>query len=200
MLRHVPDAGSRTSLAVVFRAVPELDPAYMSALVTLLRVLDDSMSTRLHYTLADQKGLAYSVHAAIEPLADAALFEITSATANAKVPALIKELFVLLDGLRAGNIHADELAKARVRYRYTRDALAHRSTTPRRLPKLVRRPPRSSLHPPPRLLIGAGRDRRSHGPRTWCRSPSRSWCRSGWRSRRVGTMSKARLGELDRRC
>lgn len=116
-LQHVRDAGSQTSLAVVFRAVPELDPAYV-ALVALLRVLDDGMSTRLHYTLADQKGLAYSIHAAIEPLADAALFEITGATANAKVPALVRELLGLLDGLRSGRVSADELAKARVRYRY----------------------------------------------------------------------------------
>src|SRR5258706_2788283 len=76
------------------------------------------MSTRLHYTLADQKGLAYSIHAAIEPLADAALFEITGATANAKVPSLVRELLLLLDGLRRGEVTPDELAKARVRYRY----------------------------------------------------------------------------------
>lgn len=116
-LRHVPDAGSQTSLAIIFRAVPELDPAYL-ALVALLRVLDDGMSTRLHYTLADQKGLAYSIHAAIEPLADTALFEIAGATANAKVPSLVRELLILLDGLRRGEITDDELAKARVRYRY----------------------------------------------------------------------------------
>jgi len=116
-IRHVPDAGSQTSLAILFRAIPELDPAYV-ALVALLRVLDDGMSTRLHYTLADQKGLAYSIHAAIEPLADAALFEIAGATANAKVPSLVRELLVLLDGLRRGEITDDELAKARVRYRY----------------------------------------------------------------------------------
>jgi predicted Zn-dependent peptidase len=116
-LEHVRDAGSQTSLSVVFRAVPELDPAYV-ALVALLRVLDDGMSTRLHYTLADQKGLAYSIHAAIEPLADAALFEITGATANAKVPSLMRELLTLLDGLRKGQVGPEELAKARVRYRY----------------------------------------------------------------------------------
>jgi predicted Zn-dependent peptidase len=116
-LRHVPDAGSQTSLAILFRAVPELDPAYVS-LVALLRVLDDGMSTRLHYTLADQKGLAYSIHAAIEPLADAALFEIAGATANAKVPSLVRELLALLAGLRNGEITTDELDKARVRYRY----------------------------------------------------------------------------------
>src|SRR5262249_36342635 len=39
-------------------------------------------------------------------------------TANAKVPALVRELLGLLDGLRTGKITADELAKARVRYRY----------------------------------------------------------------------------------
>jgi predicted Zn-dependent peptidase len=116
-LRHVADAGSQTSLSILFRAVPELDPAYI-ALVALLRVLDDGMSTRLHYTLADQKGLAYSIHAAIEPLADTTLFEITGATANAKVPGLVRELLTLLDGLRRGDINDDELAKARVRYRY----------------------------------------------------------------------------------
>jgi len=116
-LRHVADAGSQTSLAVLFRAVPELDPAY-PALIALLRVLDDGMSTRLHYTLADQKALAYSIHAAIEPLADTALFEITGATANAKVPGLVRELLGLLDGLRRGSVTDDELAKARVRYRY----------------------------------------------------------------------------------
>jgi predicted Zn-dependent peptidase len=116
-LRHVPDAGSQTSLAIVFRALPELDPAYV-ALVALLRVLDDGMSTRLHYTLADQKGLAYSIHAAIEPLADTALFEIAGATANAKVPSLVRELLILLDGLRRGELTGDELAKARIRYRY----------------------------------------------------------------------------------
>jgi predicted Zn-dependent peptidase len=76
------------------------------------------MSTRLHYTLADQKGLAYSIHAAIEPLADTALFEISSATANAKVPSLVRELLVLLDGLRGGKVTDAELAKARTRYRY----------------------------------------------------------------------------------
>jgi predicted Zn-dependent peptidase len=116
-LRHVADAGSQTSLSILFRAVPELDPTYI-ALVALLRVLDDGMSTRLHYTLADQKGLAYSIHAAIEPLADTTLFEITGATANAKVPPLVRELLALLDGLRRGQVTADELAKARVRYRY----------------------------------------------------------------------------------
>ena len=115
--KHVPDSGSQTSLAVLLRGIPELDPAYMS-FVALLRSLDDGMSTRLHYQLCDQKGLAYSIAAGIEPLADAALLEVTGATANAKVPQLVGELLALLASLRDRPVPAEDLAKARTRYRY----------------------------------------------------------------------------------
>lgn len=115
--RHVQDSGAQTSLAILFRGVPELDPRY-PAFVALLRALDDGMSTRLHYQLADQKGLAYSIGAGIEPLADTALFEITSATANAKLPRLVGEILELVGGLRADRITDDEMAKIRTRYRY----------------------------------------------------------------------------------
>lgn len=115
--RHVKDSGAQTTLAMLFRGVPELDPAY-PAFVGLLRALDDGMSTRLHYQLADQQGLAYSIGAGIEPLADAALFEVTGATANAKLPRLVNEILGLLAGLRDHPITDDELAKIRARYRY----------------------------------------------------------------------------------
>ncbi|MBK9030678.1 MAG: insulinase family protein [Myxococcales bacterium] len=115
--RHVRDSGSQTTLSILFRGVPEVDPAY-PAFVALLRALDDGMSTRLHYQLADQQGLAYSIGAAIEPLADAALFEITSATANAKLPKLVGEILGLAGGLRDTAITAEEMVKIRTRYRY----------------------------------------------------------------------------------
>jgi predicted Zn-dependent peptidase len=116
--KHVPDTGSQTSLALLLAGVPELDPAYMS-FVALLRCLDDGMSTRLHYQLCDQKGLAYSINAGIEPLADTALLEVTGATANAKVPQLIGELLGLLGRMREpGAVTDEDLAKARTRYRY----------------------------------------------------------------------------------
>ena len=115
--RHVKDSGAQTTLAMLFRGVPELDPSY-PAFVGLLRALDDGMSTRLHYQLADQQGLAYSIGAGIEPLADAALFEVTGATANAKLPKLVSEILSLLAGLRDKAITSDELDKIRTRYRY----------------------------------------------------------------------------------
>jgi predicted Zn-dependent peptidase len=117
VLRHVPDSGSQTNLAVLLRGVGELDPRY-AAFVAMLRVLDDGMSTRLHYQLCDQRGLAYSISAGIEPLADVALLDIVGATANAKVPELVRALLEILGGLRAGDIAEAELDKARARYRY----------------------------------------------------------------------------------
>jgi len=116
-LRHVRDTGSQTSLSILLRGIPELDPRYL-AFVALVRLLDDGMSTRLHYQLCDQKGLAYSINAGIEPLADVAVLDIAGATANGKVPELVRELLGLLDGLRAGQIADRELAKVRTRYRY----------------------------------------------------------------------------------
>lgn len=115
--RHVKDAGSQTNLSILFRGVPEVDPTY-PAFVALLRALDDGMSTRLHYQLADQQGLAYSVGAAIEPLADTALFEVTSATVNGKLARLVGEILGLVGGLRDRAISADEMTKIRTRYRY----------------------------------------------------------------------------------
>ena len=143
------------------------------------------MSTRLHYTLADQKGLAYSIHAAIEPLADAALFEIAGATANAKVPALVRELLVAArrparrqgHGRRAREgPHALPLRDARLDRRRLRDG------------RLVRRhrallPAADAVRAP--RADGRGHDRRRRagrraGPRrrTTSRSPRSARCRA----------------------
>ncbi|MFO0610520.1 MAG: pitrilysin family protein [Polyangiales bacterium] len=120
-LRLVPDPGAQADLTVLFRAPGERDPAHV-ALLVLLRVLDGGMSSRLHYQLADQRGLAYSVHASVEPYEDVSLLAVTASAANAKAPAFVRELLAVLDGLREGRVTEAELATAKVRYRY--EALA----------------------------------------------------------------------------
>lgn len=111
------EGGSQTSLSLLVRGVAETHRDY-AAFIALSRVLDDGMSTRLHYQLCDQRGLAYSIGAAIEPLADTSLLEIAGATAHSKVPALVAAILELLDGLRAGQISEAELAKVKRRYRF----------------------------------------------------------------------------------
>jgi predicted Zn-dependent peptidase len=114
---HVPDSGAQSSVEVLFRGVPELDPDAM-AQVALVRALDDGMSTRLHYRLCDQLGLAYSLQAGLEPLHDVTVLEVTGATANAKVPELVARLLELADDLKQTGITEAELAKVKRRFRY----------------------------------------------------------------------------------
>ena len=61
-IRFVTDEGSQVQVQLVFHALAESDPPF-PALATLMRLLDDGMSTPLHYRVCDQKGLAYHVSA-----------------------------------------------------------------------------------------------------------------------------------------
>lgn len=117
LFRYVPDSGSQSSLHLLVRAVPEIDPEF-TALLALLRGLDDGMATRLHYRLADQLGLAYSVQAGIEPLHDTALLEIVAASAHANAGELVRRTLEILAELREQEVSADELDKIKRRYRY----------------------------------------------------------------------------------
>ncbi|MFH0901539.1 MAG: pitrilysin family protein [Pseudomonadota bacterium] len=116
-LAYVRNPGAQTSVQVLLRAFPERDPRY-PALQTLSRILDDGMSTRLHYTLCDQLGLAYSVGACIEPFQDCALFELDGATAHAKVAELLERALELLSKLGSDPVSDAEILKAKRRYRY----------------------------------------------------------------------------------
>ncbi|HEY3352353.1 MAG TPA: pitrilysin family protein [Polyangia bacterium] len=114
---YVENQGSQTSVQVLLRGVAEQDPDF-TALTALGRILDDGMSTRLHYRICDQLGLAYYCAANLEPLHDTALFEVDSTSAHAKVPALLREQLALLTALRDRPPTAAELNKAKRRYRW----------------------------------------------------------------------------------
>jgi predicted Zn-dependent peptidase len=114
---YVEDQAAQTEVQVLFRGLPESDPDFV-ALQALGRVLDDGMSTRLHYTLCDQLGLAYYVSSVIEPYHDAALFEVEGAAAHGKLNELASNMLGLLDRLRNEPVAPEELAKAKRRYRF----------------------------------------------------------------------------------
>ena len=102
-------------LQLVFHAFPEWDPAF-PALATLMRLLDDGMSTPLHYRVCDQKGLAYHVSAGLEPLHDAALVEIDAACSPENLAPLVAEILSILRELPTMPVPAAELEKAKRRY------------------------------------------------------------------------------------
>ncbi|MCG8423827.1 MAG: insulinase family protein [Proteobacteria bacterium] len=114
--RYIARGGSQTDVHVLFRAVPDIDPDYMAS-VGLLRAIDDGMSTPLHYELCDRRGLAYSVGALIEPLADTALLDLSSSTGSANVSALLRGMLELVGRFRTDLVTAAELTRIKRRYR-----------------------------------------------------------------------------------
>jgi predicted Zn-dependent peptidase len=114
---YVDNPGAQTAVQVLFRALPEVHPDFVT-LQTLMRVLDDGMSTRLHYTLCDQMGLAYYVNGALEPFHDAALVVVEGAAAHAKVGELLGHMLAILGRFRDEPVAAQELVKAKRRYRF----------------------------------------------------------------------------------
>jgi predicted Zn-dependent peptidase len=113
--RTVRSDSAQAEIQILFHALADQAPA-SAALIALLRVLDDGMSTRLHYRVCDQKGLAYHVSAALDPLYDTSLLEIDSACLPEKLPQLASEVMALLFDLRTTLVPAEELAKAKRRY------------------------------------------------------------------------------------
>ncbi len=113
--RSVHNESAQTQVHILFHALPERDPDY-HALRALMRVLDDGMSTRLHYQICDQKGLAYSASAGLYSFHDAALLEIDAACAHAKLPELISESLSILGRFRAELVSPQELDKAKRRF------------------------------------------------------------------------------------
>ena len=113
--RAVHNEAAQTQVHILFHALAETDPDYL-ALRALVRVLDDGMSTRLHYQICDQKGLAYSVAGTLHSYHDAALLEIDAACAHAKLPALVTESLAMLGRFRDELVGEDELEKAKRRF------------------------------------------------------------------------------------
>ncbi len=112
--RAVWNDSAQIQVQILFHGVPDWDPGN-PALSLLLRLIDDGMSTPLHYRICDQQGLAYSVGASVEPLYDAALVEVDAACAPAKLPDLVSEVLRIVDGFRREPVTSAQLARARRR-------------------------------------------------------------------------------------
>jgi predicted Zn-dependent peptidase len=113
--RSVRTDSAQVEVQLLFRALADGHAQY-PALITLLRLLDDGMSTPLHYRVCDRKGLAYQVNAGLDPLGDTSLVEISAACGTGKLPELVGEILSILSELRDKPVSAAELDKAKRRY------------------------------------------------------------------------------------
>jgi predicted Zn-dependent peptidase len=114
-LHCVRTDSAQVEVQILFRAVADDHPQF-PAFVAFLRLLDDGMSTPLHYRVCDRKGLAYHVNAGLDPLADASLVEISAACASEKLPELVSEIFSILRELRDEPLSPEAIDKAKRRY------------------------------------------------------------------------------------
>ncbi|MGC4122375.1 MAG: pitrilysin family protein [Myxococcales bacterium] len=112
----VPDIESQTELMLCFPCPPEGHPDYLA--ITLIRaVLDDGLTSWLPLNIVERRGLAYSVHAAVDTFSDAAVFELDAACSPAKVLPVLEEMVRLLGKLRREPLSPELLASVKRRYR-----------------------------------------------------------------------------------
>jgi predicted Zn-dependent peptidase len=112
----VSDVESQTELMLCFPCPPEGHPDFLA--LTLIRaVLDDGLTSWLPLNIVERRGLAYSVHAAIDPFYDAAVFELEAACTPGKVLPVFAEMVRLLSLLRKAPLSDKDLARAKRRHR-----------------------------------------------------------------------------------
>lgn len=114
-LAYVHDPGSQTDVRLSFHT-PGVSSNEAPTLLLLSRVLDDGLSTRVHQTICEERGLAYEAFAGNDTLEDCGVFDFGASVEHKKAPLLIETVLELVDGLRREAPSEQEVAKAKQRY------------------------------------------------------------------------------------
>ncbi len=111
---HVqPSEDAQVSLLLSFTAPHEHDPDF-PALLLLKRILDDGFGARLRQAIVEQRGIAYSMAAAIDAYADIAALDVEIVCAEEKAESAVRETLAVLESL--GDISDAELDRAKTRH------------------------------------------------------------------------------------
>ena len=114
-LAYVHDPGSQTDVRLSFH-IPGAQSDTAPTLLLLGRILDDGLSTRLHRTICEERGLAYEAFAETDFLEDCGVFDFGASVEHSKVPSLIDAMFELIEDLLRRPPDQDEIEKAKRRY------------------------------------------------------------------------------------
>ena len=112
---YVHEHGSQTDVRVSFHT-PGVKSPEAPTLLLLSRVLDDGLSTRVHQTICEDRGLAYEAFAGTDTFEDCSVFEFGASVEHKKAPLLVETVFELIDALRRHPPTEDEVEKAKRRY------------------------------------------------------------------------------------
>lgn len=112
---YVHEHGSQTDVRISFHT-PGVKSKEAPTMLLLARVLDDGLSTRVHQTICEERGLAYEAFAGNDTFEECGVFDFGASVEHKKAPILVEAVFELLEGLRAEAPTEDELDKAKRRY------------------------------------------------------------------------------------
>lgn len=112
---YVHDHGSQTEVRVSFHT-PGVASPESPTLLMLSRILDDGLSTRVHRTICEERGLAYEAFAGADSLEDCGVFDFGASVEHKKAPLLVDEVLQLVETLAEEAPSADEVDKARRRH------------------------------------------------------------------------------------
>jgi len=112
---YVHEHGSQTDVRLSFHT-PGVTSPEAPTLLLLSRVLDDGLSTRVHRTICEDRGLAYEAFAGMDTLEDCGVFEFGASVEHKKAPLLVETVLELIDELRRRAPTEDEVEKAKRRY------------------------------------------------------------------------------------
>ena len=112
---YVQEHGSQTDVRLSFHT-PGVASPEAPTLFLLARVLDDGLSTRVHQTICEERGLAYDAFAGNDTFEDCGVFDFGASVEHKKAPLLVETLLELIDELRRNPPSEEEVEKAKRRY------------------------------------------------------------------------------------
>jgi predicted Zn-dependent peptidase len=112
---YVVDPGSQTDVRLSFHT-PGVASAEAPTLLLLARVLDDGLSTRMHQTICEERGLAYEAFAGNDSFEECGVFDFGASVEHKKAPLLVESVLELIEALRREPPTEEELDKAKRRY------------------------------------------------------------------------------------
>jgi predicted Zn-dependent peptidase len=113
--RYVHDHGSQTEVRVSFHT-PGVSSPESPTLLLLSRILDDGLSTRVHRTICEERGLAYEAFAGSDSLEDCGVFDFGASVEHKKAPQLVESVLELAENLANEAPSDEEVAKAKQRH------------------------------------------------------------------------------------
>lgn len=112
---YVHEHGSQTDVRLSFHT-PGVASSEAPALLLLDGVLDDGLSTRVHQTICEERGLAYEAFSGNDSLEDCGVFDFGASVEHSKAPYLVETILELIAELRENPPTDEEVDKARRRY------------------------------------------------------------------------------------